>query len=641
VEWGGTLVPERSWWWVGLARHEVRHELRPGDGETLRIAKGGIGNADVRVDFEPGKSDSATLLFRKSQRDEIPVGAGALRSVESAFDLDDDAEILSARGAHLLGSGWLASGRWSAASVETDRTPLSASRGMIVDGRRTGGSSNNDSRSSQTAAVVAVEGTAGRGSHFHRIELELGRRKLGEHRAFGIAGDGVTGIIEGDRLIAEAAQPSQLAGRFTYDHAVVGDVFETENVALSAGLRIDRQRIALAGSTNATPWVAAHDLVAAEPGRTATAVSPRLSLTSTVGSTRRTVLIASWSRYAGRFDERVFPGRPSSAFVPWSDSNGDGVPDQDELNFGAATPGNLFDPERPSSPSLRIGRGLELPRTDEILLGGEFEISRDFTAGIHWTGRRFARAIAPRFEKSGGGGAYDRQDFEADGILSGTTPDGISWQLPRYVLRPGSVPVVDQVIRNVEGREDFQQVRFDVTKRLSSGWMLRAWTTWRGVDGSADLAPTARASLAEMLWGRNDAWVARPAGNGIAWGVSGLLHVPFVGLDFGLVAHGDGGTRVPWLVSYRDPSVGEIDVPVGYATVGAGPRFDLGVGHQWPLRDHPFRLDLQILNVADRRSVLERQTRLASGELPLAEAGAVDRVSAGREVRLSLRYTTR
>jgi hypothetical protein len=358
-----------------------------------------------------------------------------------------------------------------------------------------------------------------------------------------------------------------------YRDIYAGDTILIGNLTLQAGLRWDNQTTQnLASTAGANPFLAslATPLVLPGPctGGTCTVslpaqtyggdprdlkwrtVEPRLGLTYSLGGDKKTLLRASYNRYANQVGSVisnisplglgywVLAGNVADNTVP--------VTNPSQIHFQKVIGFAGFDPSNPAAigaSTTRFDYGAKVPSTDEAILGFDHEVVSDFSIGFNYTFRYYRNLLETRAEKTQGG-----NDFytSADYVQITPEPNGT----PVYDLKPGVDTPTFFVIRN---RPDYHQTynsfEFVATKRLSHRWMLRgnlSYADWKEHSGANSFDdPTRRLTAAFTCGGNCNGLPLNGAGNGSGafadvfpsakWtsNITGLYQLP---LDFSLGA---------------------------------------------------------------------------------------------------------
>jgi hypothetical protein len=307
-----------------------------------------------------------------------------------------------------------------------------------------------------------------------------------------------------------------------YNDFYVGDTILLGNLTLQGGLRWDRQStqntaLSLAGnpiiSTPLTlPCTASvcpagsTTLTAALPSITYAGdpkqlkwntVTPRIGATYALGSDKRTLLRASYNRYASQVGSAVSGANPLaySAFYFYGvDANGDHTIQRNELQKIRGFAG--VDPNNPTAiaNTRRVDYGMKVPTSDEFILGAERQLLSDFSVGINYTYRKYKNLYTTRFEKTQGQGDYYTQADYVPATYPNGTPvvaggtftlkDPITGQVittfttntvPVWQLAPGVPTPTYRVLTTRPGySQKFNGLELTANKRLSHNWMFRA-----------------------------------------------------------------------------------------------------------------------------------------------------------------------
>jgi hypothetical protein len=289
--------------------------------------------------------------------------------------------------------------------------------------------------------------------------------------------------------------------RTEYLSFYVGDTFAKGRLTLDAGVRFDRQTGSALPSTTQSN-AAFPDLV---PGIqfagydapfSWNTLHPRIGATWALDDSRRTLLRANFSRYAGQLDAGIVgfsnpSANPGYVDYNWDDRNGDMFVQSDEvlLDLGFVAPGNGFNPLDPTSVTSAdsIDPELKAPVTTGVVIGFERELMPNLALQANYTWSRSSDLV-------GLTGAADvfgltfipwrgltAADYDQIGTLTGTLPNGAAYSVPLFA------PDADLVAANGTGRElrnydgyttTYNGLELSVIKRLSNRWMMRAGFAW-------------------------------------------------------------------------------------------------------------------------------------------------------------------
>lgn len=298
--------------------------------------------------------------------------------------------------------------------------------------------------------------------------------------------------------------------RTQYLSLYAGDTFSRGRLTIDLGVRFDRQTgKALASNTESN--AAFPDLV---PGIefagydapfTWNTLHPRVGATWALDDSRRTLLRANFSRYAGQLDGNIVGFSNPSANAgyvdyPWEDRNGDLFVQADEvrLDLGFIQPGGGFNPADPRSvvSADTIDPDLEPPVTTGIVIGFERELMSNLavTVNYSWSQSKNQVGLSGAADPLGllfipwrGVGLADYTQIDT---LSGTLPNGATYSVPIYA------PDADVVAANGNGRQltnyegysaTYNGIELSVIKRMSNRWMMRAAFAWNDPREHYDL----------------------------------------------------------------------------------------------------------------------------------------------------------
>jgi hypothetical protein len=236
-------------------------------------------------------------------------------------------------------------------------------------------------------------------------------------------------------------------------------------------------------------------------------LNPRLGATYTFDTSHRLLLRANYSRYADQLSAAdVFYDNPAAGYIyvtqAWNDLNANGQVDAGEFSTDCADATNSsVDPCNPNDFFDKIDPNYKAPRTDEFIVGTEWEVAKDFTvaANLIWRKRDQDRWIEGNLDGrpvASAGPLYDQNVFASTGNLvpltsadydcsvptTGTFPDGTAYSEPTCVLNASGLAKSDGVSTFLTNRPGYEQryqgVELTATKRLSNKWMLRGFVSF-------------------------------------------------------------------------------------------------------------------------------------------------------------------
>jgi len=451
----------------------------------------------------------------------------------------------------------------------------------------------------------------------------------------------------------------------------VGDTILLGNLTLQAGLRWDRQKTANTPSSSpANPVLATPLTLPCVPGFQAAAlycgsnptfttsipglafpgdprnlnwnsVSPRVGLTYTLGADKKTLLRAGYNRYVNQIGPLVSGQNPvgyTYAYAMGVDTNGDQTVQRSELQKWLFF--NYYDPTNPTAlvSTTRIDYGMKVPHSDEFIVGLERELFTDFSVGVNGTWRKIKNLPGTMFEKhQGAGDFYTGADYTQIGTLlalCGSTCTNLGLpDAPIYDLKPGVDPQQFAVVTTLPGYgRTYKGLEVVATKRLSNRWMLRgnvSFNDWTESCSRGSLAfPDPTPGFGNCPGGQ---FTQRSAGSGSfgnvfissrwSYNVTGLYQLPW---DFNLGASltGRQGYPEPFRINKTDLTniagndVNVLSEPVGDRRFSNVYELDLRAAKDFRFFNRVgVTLSADLFNVPNQRTILQRQTNLASGAL--------------------------
>jgi hypothetical protein len=221
-------------------------------------------------------------------------------------------------------------------------------------------------------------------------------------------------------------------------------------------------------------------------------VSPRLGATYAVGEGGRTLLRASFARFAETLGTgdilHVNPMSDASAFFRFTDGNDNNIWDGPQEPTVFLFPAG-FDPANPTalrSPNL-TDPGLDPAVTNELVLGIEHALRPEFVLALHLTGRRTSDIAEFRFLVRDAAGTVrpaTRDDYRQERVLTGTLPNGTPFAVPMFALVPGLTRTGGALLTNGDREVEYRGAALSAVKRFSGRWMLRGFLNYGETEWS-------------------------------------------------------------------------------------------------------------------------------------------------------------
>ena len=253
--------------------------------------------------------------------------------------------------------------------------------------------------------IIDVSGSAfksGAGGN-HEFKFGFGYRKNPNHSTTRWSGSEVVGsILSPDEKFAKAyrARVVNFVGENT--DAFFGDTFSKGRLTVNAGFRWDLQKAANDASS-APANTMFPDLLpglsfdGTSPKISWNDVSPRVGATFALDANRKTVVRASYARYAGQLNPfEVTSASPVGGYYTyiaykWVDTNRDGFAQKNEIltNLGPQY-SNAIDPAHPTSATSpnKIDPNYHANTDNEFIVGLDHELVPNFAVGAAYTFRR-------------------------------------------------------------------------------------------------------------------------------------------------------------------------------------------------------------------------------------------------------------
>ncbi|HVS64153.1 MAG TPA: TonB-dependent receptor [Thermoanaerobaculia bacterium] len=232
-------------------------------------------------------------------------------------------------------------------------------------------------------------------------------------------------------------------------------------------------------------------------------IAPRIGFTYALGANRETLLRASFAQFADQLGvgtvNRTNPAGEAYAYfsLPYVDApyTGTGAELNDPDLVGAA---NGFDPANPASlvdPDI-TDPGLDAPITSELVFNVEHALLPEFVVGLTATWRNVDDILELRTllrdSNTDQVRTITRDDYVADGSLTGTIPGGISggavfnYDVPLFALADDFDFTGGTLLLNGSREREYLGGALTFTKRLANRWMLRGYLNFGEAEWQID-----------------------------------------------------------------------------------------------------------------------------------------------------------
>lgn len=543
-EAGGPIMRDRLWVWGSYGRNDIKQFNQRGNPDNTLLE-----NSAVKFNGQPISANSVVASWNRG--DKLKDGRTALanRALEASWDQSGPTEIWKIEDTHVFSSDFYLTGLYSYVDggfqlqskggsfpppQTTTDVELAKDQGETVWGAdglwRNGWYSGISDRNTDNFQVD--------GSYFfntgnlnHELKFGTSYRKFEVASNFGWAGGrnlanieceaiGVCGVFTGifgfagdDLGIAIRTGEAPIEQEYTA--LWLQDTLTSGNWTVNAGIRYDLQEGQnLAATVPANPLfpevLPAVNYAGADAPFEWETFSPRVGVTYALGAERRTLLRASFSRFAEQLQtgdiSRLNPLGYSAFTIVFDDLNGDGHFDRATEPFDSLIPiGGFtgFDPSDPTNTDVpsETDPDLDPELTDELIFGVEHAFLPEFVVGLDVTWRNTQDITETRSfvdTPSGRRLVNAQTDYVFDQTVCSNgadvphLPTGDSWCADYFRFVDGISPAGGSLLTNGDREVEYLGGALTFTKRLANRWMARGYVNYGEAEWDIPGDPNAR-----------------------------------------------------------------------------------------------------------------------------------------------------
>jgi hypothetical protein len=498
-DFGGPLVANRAWFYGSYSVQDIRLVRRAGSV----VDKTNLENSMFKVNWQATSKDMINFLFFNGSKikDNRSPGLVTFDAPTATFHQDNWYSDFPMHGLwkigddRVIGTSTFLSAKYAYYNTGTALTPMGGmdmQAGRSVPDSRSYGSFQRQVSARPQHTVNADVSWYGRlfGAS-HTVRYGAGYRKVDAYTENLWPGNQILGLEQSRTdFRAQVYRQGNGGNRVQYFDLYAGDSIPFNRVTVDFGVRYDRQwGKALPSVTGGNPAfpeiVPGIDFPGYDAPFTWNNLSPRAGINFAFDESHRTIARASYSRFASQLASTIVgyvnpSSTAGSVTYRWADANVDHFAQADEVNLSqqVGSPGGGFNPADPHSVTSanQIDPDLRAPITQSFVAGVDRELMANLAVGVSYTRSRTSDLfgnLAGNITRRVG---VDADDYAPGAPLTGTLPDGSSYDIPTFIPSASAVTASGGgfVLANVPGYTiDYSGIEVSLVKRLSQRWMGR------------------------------------------------------------------------------------------------------------------------------------------------------------------------
>jgi len=509
AELGGPIVKDKLWFWGSYARQDIRLQRLSGtrDRTVLKDING-------KINFQASQSDMISAFYFLGTKEKYGRATAGTGLQESDQTLADQGGVFPSgphgfykiEDNHIFSPNFYVDAKYSYWGTGFGFTPRGNSNLVENFITQTATGSTFIYKSLRPQHTLNVDGTyftSGAGGG-HELKFGFSFKKATVNSTSIYSGDQIIQFYRTTGNFVRLTRAAVAGSVSKYWSGYVGDTFTKDRLTLNVGVRFDHQTGSnLPATAPANPLfpelLPALVYDGAGPTITWNDVSPRVGFTYALDASRKTILRASFARYAGQLGSADVQfasplGNVSILEYRWNDLNNDGVVQKNEvLTSQGTTFSSNVDPAHPTALSSvnTIDPNYKANHDLEVIGGIDHELIADLAVGVAYTYRHSTDFVYYPFIGITSADYVPRPAVTANGYTTGTY----------YALPDAKAAAVSggQTLTNrPDYARNFNGLEATLLKRLSNKWQARVafsynnWTEHVGPGSYQNPTPFVR-----------------------------------------------------------------------------------------------------------------------------------------------------
>jgi hypothetical protein len=689
AEVGGPIVKDRLWIWGAWGSQKPSLLTAPAPGFPNGVSdKTTLETTNAKLNAQLTANNSATGFYLLGNKTKQGRGAGPTRPQPTTWDQTGPTHVYKAEDTQIFSSNFFLT---ALVSYARNGFTLAPEGGLnvtpILDPSFTWHNSFYLYTTDRPTHQYKLDGSNffNTGNLSHELKYGAGYRKASITSTTRWSGVGIQLDFYQENYglpnELQLTRPASPAYTVKYKSGYAQDTLTAGNLTANIGLRYDDQsgtndpRVVPGNSLNPT-LLPSINYAGGDIGFSWTSLTPRLGLTYALGAERKTLLRASYSRFAdqlgGGTANYLNPlSVQSYAYFDYTDLNGNGIADPNELRpctgFHSACYNAYYNPFAPGQPisSNLVNKNLKPQSTDEVLLSVEHALLPEFVIGLNLTYRKISDVLINN-DLVFDGDPFSQANLQNSGrvatandyvpvVKTGKLPNGQPYSVTYYQLKPGLNSRGGTYLYNSRVGQDYRGATFNFNKRLSNRWMMRGnfnvqkwtWNVPKGslsdpsnyLPGIEDGSPVLQGSTTGT-GSRGNVYI----NSNWSYNLNGLYQVaPDHPWGFNVAMNATGRQGYPDLYFVKVPRQGFTSSSYVVATKqldsfrnSAINILDARVEKEFNFKDFGFTLGVDCFNLLNTSSVIQRQ-----GNLGVTSANFVQEIVSPRIFRVGARFSFR